>query len=90
MLHTKTTDSSATYNWKERCKDTKNAKNCPVGIAWPLVAGGRDETDKSSAVNSDGLAYNCYQHSRIQSDLAGKLETKIKPLMAQLESMKAA
>ena len=88
MLHTKTTDSAATSDWKERCKAKDTNKKCPVGIAWPLVAGRGDEADKSSATTEDGLAYNCFKHARIQDELADKLEKRMKPLMSQLVAEK--
>ena len=88
MLHTKTTDSTATAGWKEHCRDTENAKDCPVGIAWPLLPGGGDEVDKSAKLSKDGLAYNCYQHGRIQHAFAGQLEKLLKPLKGQLEGKK--
>jgi hypothetical protein len=77
MLHTKTTNPVATANWKERCRNTDETKQCPVGIAWP--------TESHSKVNTDGLAYNCYQHTRIQRGLGESMRRYLEPLIKQYE-----
>jgi hypothetical protein len=79
MLHTKTTAPPATQKWKYSCQGT-NDKKCPVGIPFPngVSSGAKTETE-------DGLAFNCYQHERIQNDLSIQLRGILEPLWNQYQ-----
>lgn len=81
MLHTKTTSPSATVDWKKRCQDPDDTnRRCPVGIAWPL----RSEAQSSLKVNTDGLAYNCFKHHRIQNGLG------LEPILKRYKALMAS
>jgi hypothetical protein len=68
MLHTKTTPPSSTRHWGQSCREPTEGSKCSVGVPWPLKGG------NNSSFNKDGLKYNCFQHSRIQTEFAVKLD----------------
>lgn len=81
MLHTKTTAPPATLKWKYLCR-ADNDKKCPVGIPFSNA----NQLSPGENSTKDGLAYNCYQHDRIQNDLSIKLRELLKPLRKRYQA----
>ncbi|OEU19268.1 hypothetical protein FRACYDRAFT_235318 [Fragilariopsis cylindrus CCMP1102] len=87
MLHTKTTYPPATRQWTTSCtgQSEEDKKKCPVGIAYSLddyTAEGREDLQqKRNTTTKAGFAYNCYQHKRIQNELAVKLQAFLQPFL---------
>jgi hypothetical protein len=86
MLHTKTTYPSATRKWTTSCtgQSEEDKKKCPVGIAYSLDDS-TEVDDLQKRLNTThtkaGFAYNCYQHKRIQNELADKLQAFLQPFL---------
>jgi hypothetical protein len=82
MLHTKTTYPSATKNWVKSCKgqSEEDRNKCPVGIAYSLDSTEGEDLQQLNTTKA-GFACNCYQHQRIQNDLAAKLQNFLQPFL---------
>ncbi|KAL3928911.1 MAG: hypothetical protein SGBAC_012435, partial [Bacillariaceae sp.] len=81
MLHTKTKPPGQTRGWKRLCATLQPGKQtCPVGIPWPLNV---TTTNQEPMLNQHGYSFNCYQHSKIQSQIVPRLREILKPLQAQ-------
>ena len=87
MLHTKTTYPTSTKEWKQKCQNRDKPKDCPVGIPYPILletSSGDNGNNKVGNFTSNGYAYNCYRHDRIQNHFKLRLEKLLRPLQQKL------